>query len=68
MGRIKHYTAELRRIILKMRKEGKSYKFIAQLVLRSETMIANAAKWQINPKKRGRPRKTGDRTNNAVTS
>lgn len=62
MGRAKHCTLEERRLILQLRSQNKTYKFISQALQRSECVIARVLKKQclkeISPETRGRPRKT----------
>lgn len=58
MGRRKHCTNEQRRLIKKLLKEGKTYKFIQDLLGCSAKMIANAKKWKKAIERRGPKRKT----------
>lgn len=58
MGRGRHCSEEKRNLILKLRREGKSYKFIQDLLDCSAKLISNALKWQAQTETRGRKRKT----------
>lgn len=62
MGRAKHCTPEERRIILELRKQNKSYSFIAKTIKRSPCVINKVLKDNNikTPRRenRGRPRKT----------
>lgn len=66
MGRAKHCTAEERKIILKLRAEGKSYKFIQNTVGCSAKMITNATKRQNRDENRGRKKKTSIQTDRRI--
>lgn len=48
MGRGHHSSEEERRLVQQLRKEGKTYKFIAKSLGRSENFVTNALK----PKKK----------------
>lgn len=62
MGRAKHCSEEEKRLILQFRDQGKTFKFIAQALHRSECVIARVLIERNLPEKqaerRGRPKKT----------
>ena len=66
MGRKRHCTENERNLIKKLRKQGKTYKQISQLVGRSENMITNALKHKKNIETRGRPKKTTKETDRYI--
>lgn len=53
MGRGKHCTPSTRNLILKLLSEGKSYKFIQNVVGCSPTVIANCKKCKPKQESRG---------------
>lgn len=57
MGRAKHCSAEKRQLIIKLKQEGKTYKFIQETLICSPTMIRNALEWKNVGKTRGRKQK-----------
>lgn len=57
MGRGQHCSEEKGKLIKKLLSEGKTYKFIQDLLGCSSKMIANAKKWEEKPETRGRKRK-----------
>ena len=46
MGHAKHCSAEKRQLIIKLKQEGKTYKFIQETLSCSPMMIRNALKWK----------------------
>lgn len=66
MGRKKHCTDEERRIILRLRTEGKTYKEISNLIQRSENMVTNAIKYKKSYETRGRPRNTTEKEDRRI--
>lgn len=58
MGRKKHCTSEQRKIILKMLQQGRTYKFIQNILQCSAKMIVNAKKFVVGKENRGGKRKT----------
>lgn len=60
MGRGIHCSEEEREIIRKLRKKGKSYKEIQDILGCSAKMICNALKWEKTAETRGRKKKTSD--------
>lgn len=58
MGRAKHCTIEQRKLILQLRKEGRSYLDIQRLFTCSAKMISNAIKYKDKVENRGGKRKT----------
>lgn len=60
MGRGVHCSEEERRIIRQLKKKGKTYKEIQEILNCSAKMISNALKWQKKPETRGRKKKTSD--------
>lgn len=60
MGRGIHCSEEEREIIKKLRKKGKTYKEIQDILDCSAKMICNALKWKKTIETRGRKKKTSD--------
>lgn len=58
MGRAKHCSEEKRDIIQNLRKQGKTYREIKDMLGCSDQMISNAIKYEKRPEMRGRKRKT----------
>ncbi|XP_065675106.1 uncharacterized protein LOC136091442 isoform X2 [Hydra vulgaris] len=58
MGRAKHCGAEKRQLIIKLKQEGKTYKFIQETLSCSLMTIRNALKWKNVGETRGRKQKT----------
>lgn len=60
MGRKSHCTSEKRRLVMNLRKDGKSLREIAKSINRSLNFVQNALKLKPAKETRGRPRKTTD--------
>ena len=58
MGRAKHCSAEKRQLIIKLKQEGKTYKFIQETLSCSPMTIRNALKWKNVGETRSRKQKT----------
>lgn len=58
MGRGKHCSEEKRKLIQKLRKQGKTYREIKEILGCSDQMIANAITYKEKAETRGRKRKT----------
>lgn len=58
MGRKAHCSSEERRLVLRLRGEGKTYKFIAEALERTQILVTNALKPTKVRENRGRPKKT----------
>lgn len=66
MGRGKHCSPDERRLIRKLRYEGKTFKEISEIMNCSQNMITNALKHVNNSETRGRKRKTSERDDRRI--
>jgi len=66
MGRGRHCSAEERRLIQRLRDEGKTYKSIAILMKRSQNFVTNALKPEKIGENRGAPRKSSSKTDDRI--
>jgi len=68
MGRQRHCTNEERQFILKLRRDGKSYKFIRETLSCSNEMIRNAIIWKPKAETRGRKSKTSQKMDRRIVN
>lgn len=66
MGRGKHCSPDERRLIKKLRYEGKTFKEIAEIIGCSQNMVTNALNYRKKPETRGRKRKTSARVDRRI--
>lgn len=66
MGRKAHCTPEERNLVQRLRKQGKTYKFIAEALGRSENFVTNALKPLRNTENRGKAKKTTTTTDHRI--
>lgn len=66
MGRKHHCTNEERELILKLRQDGKSYKFIRETLSCSNEIIRNAIIWKPKAETRNRKSKTSQKMDRRI--
>ena len=68
MGRGRHCSDEERRLVHQLRKDGNTYKEIAELLKRSQNFVPNALKPQKDIERRGSFKKTSPITDNRIVT